>query len=134
MRRSGTHQDSAPVERWTPFEVRRSCEKNRVPVPIEVPVVPSPAERQERTDSKSQRKRNPGSRRPPGLKTWAHPHGISKNHSGIIDGHVNHIGIGWLDDDRVPSRLHSDLRITSQGSRFLCFFAQILNWLPHFIL
>ena len=105
-----------------------------VTVPIIIPVVPTPPKPSEETDSKSTSEKDRGAT----IKNSGHghparvsDHGISVYEPWIVGRHVDHIRIGWLDDDGVALSRYTLLFVAIQLAGLLSLLAHHLDGIRH---
>src|SRR4029077_4209338 len=100
---------------------------HRAPMPIGVPVVPTPAKAREEPDANPYTEIDSG-----GVPNDPHPTGVERDwrtvdHPAIIFRHVHHIGPCRLDHARLPVVRYGLLRGTRQVPRLLSSTTHHLN-------
>src|SRR6266850_5168360 len=106
-------------------------------VPVASPVMPAPTVPSEETDAEPDSKSNPSpSQENPrhGIPAWIGDDRIAVHQPGIIRRHVDHLRVGWFDDDRVALRRYLLLFIAIQVAGFVCLLTHRLHGIRHVLL
>ena len=106
-------------------------------VPVASPVMPAPTKSSEEAHPEANSKSNPrpGQEDPRhGIPAWIGHHRVAIDEPGIIGGHVDHLGIGRLDDDGVALRCYLLLFIAIQVAGLVSLLTHRLHGICHVLL
>jgi len=110
---------------------------HRMAMPVASPMVPAPAKSSEEADSEADSKSNPrSSQEDPrhGIPARIGDDRLAVHKPGIIGRHVDHLRIGWLDDDSVALSCYLLLFVALQVAGLVSLLTQRLNRIRHRVL
>jgi hypothetical protein len=106
-------------------------------MPVASPVMPAPTISAEETDAEPDSKPNPhsGQENPRhGIPAWIGDNWVAIYQPGIIGRHVDHLRIGWFDDDRVALGRYLFLFVAIQVTGLVSLLTHRLHGIRHVLL